>query len=95
MGRQSIPTNRRLWLGFAVGLLVTFGCVNWVPESKALAYWPTWVVFLTGNYGMNTGEFLFVLGMWGAMLLLPAVVLGWLGQALVQVFRYKFVLSGE
>jgi hypothetical protein len=84
MWRRPIRTSYRLWAAFAVALFVAAGCVNWVPESKALAYWPTWAVFLSGEYGSTAADFALVLAMWGLLLAVPSVLLGWVGQAAVR-----------
>jgi hypothetical protein len=95
MWHQAIPTNYRLWAAIAFGIFVGAGCINWVPESKALAYWPTWWLFVTGKYACPTEEFVFVLAMWGVMLAIPAVILGWVGQAVWQVVKQTSDAKGH
>ncbi|OWK43651.1 hypothetical protein FRUB_03250 [Fimbriiglobus ruber] len=73
---------------FTLCLFVMAGSINWLPESKALAYWPMWWSFLSGNYGCTVTDFLFVLAAWGLLLAVPSIVFAWACQAIVQVFRY-------
>src|SRR5436305_1973869 len=84
MWRRPFQTSGRLWAVFAVALFVAAGCVNWVPESKAVAYWPTWVICLSGEYGCTAADFLDALAMWGLLLGAPSVLFGCVAQAVTQ-----------
>jgi len=81
MWQRQIPTRYGLWAALTLALFVAAGCVNWIPEGKGVPYWAEWAIFLSGEYGCSTGEFVFALTGGACLLAVPSAILGWVGQA--------------
>jgi hypothetical protein len=81
MWRRPIRTSYGLWTAITLALFVAGGFVNWLPESKSGAYWSTWGSFVSGDYGASTSNLAFALTLEGVLLVVPSIVLGWIGQA--------------
>jgi hypothetical protein len=87
--RKSIRTDYRMWAIFATVILVVLGNWNWLPENvkSAVTYWQQWAIFLSGDYGGHSGDFLFALLFIGLIWAIPAIIFGWVAQAVVGVLR--------
>ena len=84
MWKQPIKTNLFLWLIASLILFVIFGFVNWIPEGKTECYWLWWAIFFEGDYGCSNYDFVFALCFGAIYLSIPAIILGWALQAVIQ-----------
>ena len=84
MWKQPIKTNLFLWLIASLILFVIFGFVNWIPEGKTECYWLWWVILLEGKYGCSNFDFVFALCFGAIFHAIPAIILGWALQAIIQ-----------
>lgn len=84
MWTHRIPTRYWLWAALSLVIFVAAGCIDWVG-ANTVAYWNEWSIFFSGHYGCTTSDLVLTLIMWGLLLAVPSIVLGWIAQALVGV----------
>jgi hypothetical protein len=76
-------TDVRLWGAIAVVLFVLGGFVNPCPMSKASdSLWGLLGILIRGDYVCSSGELVFATLLYAVLMSIPALVFGWLLQAL-------------
>jgi hypothetical protein len=79
---RKLSTNLPLWAVISVTIFVVLGFVNLNPKSKgSFPYWDLWAIFLRGEYICPTSDFIGPLAIFGMIIGVPSVVLGWIIHA--------------
>jgi hypothetical protein len=86
MMNKSFRTSWLLWFLMALLVFVPLGFV-YFPGTDDTRFWARLYTFCKGDYSIRSADYLQMLAVLAVVLLIPAILLGWVLQAVIVIAR--------